>query len=407
MLAKRFGTAIRNFLVFVLLVGYALSAGGFLPWFLAYVWITLSVVSFCTVRLGIRHLDATYTISAKRLSAGDTISIEVQLKRPNFLPLPWLKVSVQVPPRLNSLFSRPEYVTPFIWHRHEQVTFQLRELKRGRYTIGPMTLVAGDIFGLFSSVRIEPVVEEVTVHPRIVPVYRWLEAKHQGGVRQPSGQSGLDSGSVYGVREYVRGDRLSQIHWRATARTGRLQTKEYESYATSEICIVPDLSQSSFNRDGGEALGEALFELELSIAASLVHDTYLQHKDFSCVFHADAYQTTPRGCSQALLEQILDMMAAASPSCTADFSHTLARAVQDATPGTTLVVVSPCLTERAAAVMAKCVRRLHVEWFVPVNYGSDLSEMTQVPLRLLQQLGVRVHVITSLGELSSLHKEDA
>jgi uncharacterized protein (DUF58 family) len=399
MRAKGLGSVIRNLLVFIVPFGYALFAGGFLPWFLAYVSLVLGLASYFTVRLGVRHLDASCDFSAKRLTAGDSLSMVVKFKRPRFLPLPWLKVSVQVPPRLQSSLPRAEHVTPLVGQREHMVTFQLRGMRRGRYTIGPMTLVGGDMFGLFSSVRTVPICAQISVHPHIAPVHGWLGGKQLDGGRQASGQSGSDSGSVYGVREYVRGDRISQIHWRATARTGRLQTKEYELCVTSEICVVPDMSQSSYTRENGEAL----FELGLSIAASLLHHTYLQHTDFSCVFHGDTYETTPRGCSLALLEHALDVLATASPSCASDFSQTLSRAAHDATPGTTLVVVSPCLTSSAAAVISNCVRRMRVEWFVPVS-GSGRSEDVQGLLRALRQAGARVHLIASLADLSSLHE---
>jgi uncharacterized protein (DUF58 family) len=44
-----------------------------------------------------------------------------------------------------------------------------------------------------------------------------------------------------GVRDYVSGDSLKRIHWKSTARTGRLQTKIYEPTTTVDITIFLDV----------------------------------------------------------------------------------------------------------------------------------------------------------------------
>ncbi len=53
---------------------------------------------------------------------------------------------------------------------------------------------------------------------------------------RPSGRLGHDS-DVVSIREYVRGDAIKYIHWKASARTGRLKTKEYASLSYQPIVI--------------------------------------------------------------------------------------------------------------------------------------------------------------------------
>jgi uncharacterized protein (DUF58 family) len=54
---------------------------------------------------------------------------------------------------------------------------------------------------------------------------------------------------VRGVRDYVPGDRRSQVHWRASARAGALVVKEVEETTSPVLVLLLDLGQGD---DAGE-----------------------------------------------------------------------------------------------------------------------------------------------------------
>src|SRR5205823_9654444 len=76
--------------------------------------------------------------------------------------------------------------------------------------------------------------------------------------------SGLE---FYGMREYVPGDDLRRIVWRATARTGKVMVREAEQGITDHITLLLDTDRGSHSRDG-EGLSES-FETGIRVAASL------------------------------------------------------------------------------------------------------------------------------------------
>jgi uncharacterized protein (DUF58 family) len=76
--------------------------------------------------------------------------------------------------------------------------------------------------------------------------------------------SGLE---FYGMREYVPGDDLRRIVWRASARTGRVMVREAEQGITDHITVILDTDRGSHSRDG-EGLSES-FETGIRVAASL------------------------------------------------------------------------------------------------------------------------------------------
>ncbi len=60
------------------------------------------------------------------------------------------------------------------------------------------------------------------------------------------------------LREYVQGDPIEDIHWKATAKRNKLVTKEFQMERTQEICTVIDHSRMSGRaQDDGQPLLES------------------------------------------------------------------------------------------------------------------------------------------------------
>lgn len=112
---------------------------------------------------------------------------------------------------------------------------------RGRYRLGPMTLLSSDPFGIFPRVREIPSANHVVVLPMIVP----LEGFAIPSGRLPGGEAlrrrtHQITPNAAGVRDYVPGDSFSRIHWRSTARLQKLIVKEFELDPLAEIWIIVD-----------------------------------------------------------------------------------------------------------------------------------------------------------------------
>jgi uncharacterized protein (DUF58 family) len=78
-------------------------------------------------------------------------------------------------------------------------------------------------------------------------------------------------GEFFGLREYRDGDDRRDIHWRSTARTGRMLVREYEEEAQRRATIVCD---NALPRVPTDEQAHAL-EQAISLAASLA-TTYLR-----------------------------------------------------------------------------------------------------------------------------------
>ena len=68
--------------------------------------------------------------------------------------------------------------------------------------------------------------------------------------------------SFHAIREYVPGDSQRQIHWKSTAKTGRLMVRQFEESRRSRMAVILGVAEPEF-ADADE------FELAVSAAASL------------------------------------------------------------------------------------------------------------------------------------------
>src|SRR5205085_6928897 len=61
-----------------------------------------------------------------------------------------------------------------------------------------------------------------------------------------------------GVREYVPGDPLRRMHWKSTARTGKLSVIEFEESRAVNVVLVIDLFWSAHTGSGKDSTLEYL-----------------------------------------------------------------------------------------------------------------------------------------------------
>jgi hypothetical protein len=113
--------------------------------------------------------------------------------------------------------------------------------KRGRWTTSGYEIATRYPFGLFRKAVLVRREESCTVYPKIRPLPTGLS---EGLSRSLSGETqskqkgqGTDLRSL---REYSFPEDARGIHWKASARSGRLLTKEYEAQERQAVAVLID-----------------------------------------------------------------------------------------------------------------------------------------------------------------------
>nr|WP_042193974.1 DUF58 domain-containing protein [Kibdelosporangium sp. MJ126-NF4]CEL20989.1 FIG002343: hypothetical protein [Kibdelosporangium sp. MJ126-NF4]CTQ95497.1 FIG002343: hypothetical protein [Kibdelosporangium sp. MJ126-NF4] len=140
---------------------------------------------------------------------------------------------------------------------------ELPTWERGRHEVGPLTLHRADALGLGENKLFIGETATLWVYPRTLPVRSVASGlplhHHDGAADESSPRGSLD---IREVREYVPGDEVRHLHWKATARTGKLMIRDYADPQQPQFTILLD------NRPVIAAGAE--FEEAVDVAASLV-----------------------------------------------------------------------------------------------------------------------------------------
>lgn len=264
-LSKQFWAVFASF---VFSLGFLLFQGGKLALMLFVIMLVLSIYlllgqwSGIKRTQGVRHLQNMEHSSM--LEAGSTLGVTVQLQIPGFWPMPYVFVKDRLFHKNGSELVFEATMVPD-WRRRGELEYRTPSLRRGAYTFGSTECVTEDIFGLFEHSGTLKLPHSFVVLPQTVPIREWHQF-HQmmKGTNHHSTTTRAvrETTQINGVREYMYGDRLSRIHWNATAKTGTWKSKEFERESLPKSYLVLDRERKTY-KDSDQ------FELSVSIASSL------------------------------------------------------------------------------------------------------------------------------------------
>ncbi len=181
-----------------------------------------------------------------RAFPGDEVTVELSVENCGWLPAPWIEVRDSLPVELASPpFQRAVFgLGP---HSRERLRYLLTCRQRGYYAIGPLTLRAGDLFGIHAPLLRDAPTDAMIVYPRVVSLDRLGLPTHSPlAVLQARAPLFEDPARIRGVRPYQLGDSPRRIHWPATAGAGQLLVKQYEPAIARETLICLDLDLEAY-----------------------------------------------------------------------------------------------------------------------------------------------------------------
>ncbi len=140
--------------------------------------------------------------------------------------------------------------------------------KRGIELVGPTVLEANDPFGVRRRVYATREQTAVLIVPKVSPV----DVPEALQSSPDSAESRMRGADVFeSLREYVTGDPLKLIHWKASARAGELMVRRNVDTHIPRVMVILDVDARSYDRPGSlfHALDEQAFERAVDLAASL------------------------------------------------------------------------------------------------------------------------------------------
>jgi uncharacterized protein (DUF58 family) len=244
--------------------------------------------------LNFRYLKFRIRIPAQCFAAEPfALSIQVQNHKRVFPSF-----SLSVVPEAESVFRFGQFYVPVVLPRTQvPQSTQATIARRGRYQLGQVKVVSRYPFGFFAKTKMYPVDAECICYPEILPqeqmmfslldVHGWSQRWERG--------LGYD---LHTIRNYVPSDSARHVHWKASAKTATLKTREYAAEESRRVVLL-------FDRYGLSADGEK-FEKLVSHAGSLAF--HLIRDGFEVALVSDEWQIS-YGSTQLMLDSILEYLA--------------------------------------------------------------------------------------------------
>ena len=146
--------------------------------------------------------------------------------------------------------------------------FDVRFDHIGTYSAGLRDVYMKDMLSLFGYQLRNEKEYEVVVTPRIHDLEHLEMSMSSASESQKLlVPNALDNTDYSGVREYVIGDAIKNIHWKLSARTIGYMTKTYESYTNTGVCIILDFHAPEADKEMLMDIFDAIVETGLSINA--------------------------------------------------------------------------------------------------------------------------------------------
>ena len=381
------GRAVLALGLFVYVVAWVFGSRSLYP---VAVGLLLAVgVAAAWVRLAGRAPHVRRHGAARDVFEGDDVEVELEVEVTSALPPPTL-VAHDRPGRLGE--RRLELVR--IGRRRLAGGYELAAVPRGRYAFDRVRLTVEDPFGLARVEIVQGEPQALVVYPRLTTLDRLFS---EGGAHAQDGRrlllrrpTGFD---LHSVRDHVAGESLRAVHWRSTARRGRLMVKELEDAPRDEVAVLLD-------GDARAVAGvspDSTFDISVRAAGSILQAHRRRGRRCALVVNSAA-RDVQQLASESDWHRVLELLAGAEPD-----ARTPAFALLEADGGVAsrsleLVVV----TARVDAPLAdRLVQRALSRRGVSVVY-VEATPSREPQLLRLQAAGIPVAVLRPGDELGTV-----
>lgn len=304
---------------------YAMYQGGSLAWHLLGFMLVLAVLAVAGQFGPLSKVALARSIRPGPYQAGEALNVTLTVTAHRFWLWPYLLLVDRLPNGLG--VSDPRFVLNYVGRSPVTLQYQVPALKRGVYELNTVTLTTGDFFGLFQRSFDAASPTSLTVWPETVSLAgSRLFARIWHGENLANHSARQDSSHLRSIREYVRGDRLSHVHWKTSAHTGEFKVKQFEPDTKPKFTVVLDRA-SHFT--------ESHWELAVSVTASLIQHAYHSQETIGLIATDNADATFPPTAGSGALTAMMNFLSEL-PYVTTSGQNTAALAW----PGTRLVVVT-------------------------------------------------------------------
>ena len=205
---------------------------------LLFILIALVIIDYLFL-FALNKAPTAKRITADRFSNGDENKVELQVKN-NML----FTVDMEIIDELPVQFQKRDWKLKHRFSASEQknILYNLRPVSRGEYEFGSIIIYVKSLLGLIKRRHNMQAEEVVPVYPSFLQMRKY-ELLSQTTIQTEHGNKRMrkigHSMEFEQIKEYVRGDDIRSVNWKATARKGSLMVNNYTDEKSQQVyCII-------------------------------------------------------------------------------------------------------------------------------------------------------------------------
>ena len=246
-------------------VPFVNDAIGYLPLITA---VLLIIVSYVYLRILVHGFSFSEESLAPSCERDSDIEFVIYFKNATPLVLTRLEATFYISDLFGNIDASIPATMPLMPRENRDFRFEARFEHIGSYSAGVQKIVVSDLLGLFTHTIVNPNRHMVRVLPKIFDVEKVeLEKVSVQETRTAAKPIVTDDMDYAGVREYMLGDPLKNIHWNLSARNPHEEylTRLFETFGNPGVSIILDTCSPQYSREGLMSVFDGVVESALSM----------------------------------------------------------------------------------------------------------------------------------------------
>ncbi len=206
----------------------------------------IPAVSFLLLKIASAGIELVHEMP-KQASKGVDIESIIALRNKSLFPVSNARVSVEGRNIRTGDKKELCFDSGMIGKKESRHKYAFNSRHCGKIEITTKKIQIKDMLGMFMTQKELPGGGAVTVYPDRFFVNVSLTNSASAlleGDKYSRTRTGNDSSETMGIKEYVMGDPVKNMHWKLSAKTDKLLVKEYGQPIVDQVCLLLDMSVS-------------------------------------------------------------------------------------------------------------------------------------------------------------------